>query len=65
MGNDMNNEASPSRRFEYTWHCSKKSERLQPFSSVVVMNTIEMMTAPASTVRERVWHWFAPHILWL
>ena len=31
---NMKNEARPHRRLVYTWHCSKKCEKLQHFSSL-------------------------------
>ena len=34
---NMRNEAGPPRRLAYTWPCGQKCEKLQPFSSIGVM----------------------------
>ena len=36
VDNNVKNEARPPRRLAYTWRCSKKCERLQPFRNVVL-----------------------------
>ena len=51
---NMKNEARPHRRLVYTWHCSKKCEKLQPFSSVVIKSAAVLCICWRSTVHNAI-----------
>ena len=54
MGNSTKKLERPPRRLAYTWHCSKKCEKLQPFSSVVIKSAAVLCICWRSTVHNAI-----------